>query len=285
MKIPRLAFVAALLTTLATQSFAETCGDICTPEFWETATPQTIETAIKKVDVNTKNYWDETALHHAANLGTPENIKALLNAGADVNAPNKDGSTPLHYAVTVGLPDNTKALLKAGANVNASNSFFWTPLHWAAEGGTPENIKVLLEAGADGTAKNKDGDTPWDLAQLNEKLKDTDAYWKLKDANFQSDHIELNIIGAAVMIDTKFNVRRYIAEYSEETQELIAEYDLALFELSQFQKEFNEPNGNDPMFDCYPIKLENTRFLKGYIIDEPKWDFVKKSYFVEAHGI
>jgi hypothetical protein len=87
------------------------------------------------------------------------------------------------------------------------------------------------------------------------------------------------------MIDTKLNIRRYIAEYSEETEELTAEYDLALFELSQFQKEFNEPNDKDPMVDCYPIKLENIGFLKRYIIDEPDWDFVKKSYFVEAHLI
>ena len=29
--------ITALLVTLATQSFAQTCGDICTEEFWETA--------------------------------------------------------------------------------------------------------------------------------------------------------------------------------------------------------------------------------------------------------
>jgi hypothetical protein len=87
------------------------------------------------------------------------------------------------------------------------------------------------------------------------------------------------------MIDIEFGVRRYIAEYSEETEELIAEHDLTGFELSQFQREFNEPNNEDPMFDCYPIKLENLSFLKTYINDEPEWNFVKKSYFVEAHSI
>ena len=87
------------------------------------------------------------------------------------------------------------------------------------------------------------------------------------------------------MKDTNFGVRRYIAEYSDETEELIAEHDLTGFELSQFQREFNEPNNEDPMYDCYPIKLENLSFLKTYINDEPEWDLVNKSYFVEAHII
>ena len=184
MKILKLTLIAALSCTFGTPSFAQACGEACTPGFWETAAAKEIETAIQKANVNAKNYWNETALHQAANLGTPENIMALLKAGADVNALNKDGSTPLHYAVTAERPENTHALLQAGADVNASNRFFWTPLHWAAAEGSLENIKILLDAGADGTAENKDGDTPWDLAQANENIKDTNAYSQLKDATF-----------------------------------------------------------------------------------------------------
>jgi len=87
------------------------------------------------------------------------------------------------------------------------------------------------------------------------------------------------------MIDSKYKVKRYITEFSEETEELIAEYDLDGFELSKFLNEFNEPHAENPMFDCYPIKSENVSFLKKYIDDVPEWDFVNKSYFVEAHGI
>ncbi len=87
------------------------------------------------------------------------------------------------------------------------------------------------------------------------------------------------------MIDSKYKVKRYITEFSEETEELVAEHDLDGFELLEFQKEFNEPNAEDPMFDCYSIKSENISFLKKYITVEPEWDFVNKSYFVEAHGI
>ncbi len=56
------------------------------------------------------------------------------------------------------------------------------------------------------------------------------------------------------MIDTEFNFRRYIAEYSEVTEELIAEHDLSSFDLKLFQVEFGEPNTENPMLDCYPIK-------------------------------
>jgi len=87
------------------------------------------------------------------------------------------------------------------------------------------------------------------------------------------------------MIDDTFKVRRYITEFCEETEELIAEYDLASFDLAKFQNELNEPNKENPMFDCYPINKENVKFIENYISNNITWDFKKKSYFVEAHAI
>ena len=59
-----------------------------------------------------------------------------------------------------------------------------TPLHWAALHDAPASIQALLAAGADAKAKDKDGETPWALAQENEKLKGTKAYWALNDAQY-----------------------------------------------------------------------------------------------------
>ena len=50
--------------------------------------------------------------------------------------------------------------------------------------GTSANIQALLDAGADAKAKNKEGKTPWDLVQENERLKGTKGYWALNDAQY-----------------------------------------------------------------------------------------------------
>lgn len=80
-------------------------------------------------------------------------------------------------------------------------------------------------------------------------------------------------------------IRRYIAEYSEQNDELIAEYDLTNFDLEKFQKEFGEPDQKNPMFDCYPIKQSNISFIQSYIEIAPVWDFKSKSYFLETEAI
>ncbi len=184
---PRIApFVAALAVVIGTQSFAaDTCGEVCLPSFWRSATPEEISSAIASVDVTARNGFGQTSLLVASALGTPENIATLLDAGADVNARSKIGNTPLHWAVGLGTPENIMTLLDAGADVNARRESGVTPLHLGALGATPETVMLLLEAGADGAAKDDDGKTPWDYAKNNDKLKDTDAYWALNDARYK----------------------------------------------------------------------------------------------------
>jgi hypothetical protein len=87
------------------------------------------------------------------------------------------------------------------------------------------------------------------------------------------------------MIDTKYQVRRYITEFSEIAEKLLAEYELSDFDLEKFQKEFGVLDPENPMFDCYPIKKSNVDFIKNFIHEEVNWDFVDKCYFVEAHTI
>ncbi|MFD2176306.1 DUF7683 domain-containing protein [Veronia pacifica] len=87
------------------------------------------------------------------------------------------------------------------------------------------------------------------------------------------------------MVEAEFTVKRYLTEFSLETEELLAEYDLGSFDLSKFQVEFDEPNTENPMFDCYTIKEKNVEFLREYLTNEPKWDFINRTYFIEAHAI
>ncbi len=84
------------------------------------------------------------------------------------------------------------------------------------------------------------------------------------------------------MIDIKFSIKRYVSEFSNETEELISEYDLETFDLVSFQAEFKEASLENPMVDCFPILETNIRFIESYLDNTPNWDFEKNSYFVEA---
>ena len=94
-----------------------------------------------------------------------------------------------------GTPNNIAALVRAGADVEARTNGK-TALHIAAAIGTPDNIAALLEAGASGSAKDKSGKTPFDLAQSNDssrilfnfdgdRLKGTAVYRELNDAQYK----------------------------------------------------------------------------------------------------
>ena len=142
----------AFLMTLATQAGAE-CGKLCHLSWWKTA--------------------------------TTADLKAELNSGADVMARSDYDETPLHYAAALGTPENIQVLIKAGADVMARSVVGKTPLHEAASMGEDGTIEALLDAGADPKAEDADGKSPWDFAQENEKLKGTKAYWALNDARFK----------------------------------------------------------------------------------------------------
>ena len=94
----------------------------------------------EKLNVNSQNYYKETALHLAINTRDavimhskkkwPFNrctdrytkiIKFLLNMGADVNLQNYDGDTRLHLAARYEMEYIVKVLLHYNADVNITN--------------------------------------------------------------------------------------------------------------------------------------------------------------------
>ena len=75
-------------------------------------------------------------------------------------------------------------LLAAGADLEV-RVLGKTPLHEAAFSGDAEVVTALLAAGADTAAQGPGRKLPIDYAEDNEKLRGTDAYWKLNDARYQ----------------------------------------------------------------------------------------------------
>jgi cytohesin len=145
MRLTHLALATALSLTFGTHTHAQTtCGEICTYDFWEAATPPEISGAIATVGVKGRNEFGSTPLHYAVLQGTLKNFLILLEAGADVNARTEDGLTPLHGAAAHGTPEGIQILLEAGADVNARDEDGGTPLHTAITIGIQENILALL---------------------------------------------------------------------------------------------------------------------------------------------
>ena len=184
---PLFIVVASLLeSTAAGLTSALDCTDWNTEAYFEIATAESVMECVDAgVDLNARNgRMVMTPLHVAASVNDdPAIITALLDAGADLGARNAIGLTPLHYAASNNdNPAIITTLLDAGADLGAQGSEGLTPLHLAASNNDdPAIVTALLDAGADLNAGDAIGRTPWDMAQVNDELRDTDAYWRLSD--------------------------------------------------------------------------------------------------------
>jgi hypothetical protein len=108
-----------------------------------------------------------TLLHSAAEAGTLEYVRLLLEFDANPNALNDGGHTPLERACNASAEAKYNRaevvclLLEFGADVNANGGVKRsTPLHVAARRGSISTAKVLLKYGADIEARDSVGDTP-----------------------------------------------------------------------------------------------------------------------------
>jgi ankyrin repeat protein len=73
-------------------------------------------------------------------------LKALLDRKASADVADDHGITPLMYAAEVGSVDAMRVLIDRGADVNAQNAFGSTALMWSVS--DPSKVRLLLDRGA-----------------------------------------------------------------------------------------------------------------------------------------
>ncbi|XP_028390768.1 uncharacterized protein LOC114515671 isoform X1 [Dendronephthya gigantea] len=145
-----------------------------------------------RADINCKDEFGKTVLHHAVDAGVTDIVKYLVERGADVNgwvnffgsvlhaAISRDKLEIVKYLVENGADVNgkdtvecavldkavskghlamVKYLVEKGASVNSEDSYGWTALHTAVTEGSLEIVVYLVKKGADLTGKDADGRT------------------------------------------------------------------------------------------------------------------------------
>lgn len=129
-----------------------------------------------------------SAMHIAASSSSVALVRLLADHGGNPNLLRKDGHTPFSVAVLAGDVAMAKELAARGANVRGR----WSPqdkipdpveaitlaraeqtaLHLAAIQGLPEMLEFLHSQGAPLDAKNSMGETPFDLADKQERYRE-----------------------------------------------------------------------------------------------------------------
>ncbi|KAI0545222.1 hypothetical protein F4679DRAFT_485269 [Xylaria curta] len=125
------------------------------------------------IDLEQTNAAGSKPLYLAVELGSPDIVALLLQAGADVesfNASSQECSTALQRAVDGDRMEIAELLLKHGADVNSIDPRGRTPLLTAIKNRTPEMVELLLRYGADKEATDRSGSTVFVLAQGSEQI-------------------------------------------------------------------------------------------------------------------
>lgn len=121
-----------------------------------------------KAKTESRTVDGRTALMYAAGWGDANKVRLLLDAGARTDARASDGWTALMFAAARGEVASLRALTEAGADVQATNKWRQTALMAAARTGSLEKVNALLESGAQAGAADLNGDTALTIAAANE---------------------------------------------------------------------------------------------------------------------
>ncbi|NNG16455.1 MAG: ankyrin repeat domain-containing protein [Gemmatimonadales bacterium] len=86
------------------------------------------------------------ALNWAAWYNNVSVIEQLLAAGAEIDGVNNTGFSALHHAAEAGSPDAARMLIARGADPNLTNFAGRAPIQTARANGHDELVEILSEA-------------------------------------------------------------------------------------------------------------------------------------------
>ncbi|XP_077990493.1 uncharacterized protein LOC144444822 [Glandiceps talaboti] len=121
----------------------------------------------RKINLDEKNKFGQTALDVAAGSGSEEITQILVDAGAEINCTRKDGTTPIYMAAQNGHAGVVQVLLDGGARTDMKTDEGDTPMHAASRNGHIEIVKILHTAEGDIHCKTVLGATSLDTASFN----------------------------------------------------------------------------------------------------------------------
>ncbi|EGZ74506.1 ankyrin, partial [Neurospora tetrasperma FGSC 2509] len=117
----------------------------------------------KHADVNLVDSSKRSALHHAAEIGSEDLVRLLLEERADPSLESNSGQIALDYASLYGHDGNTSVvelLLDNGVDINAVDQYKNTALHFAAFGDRVNMAKLLVMRNARLDCPDNGGFTP-----------------------------------------------------------------------------------------------------------------------------
>jgi ankyrin repeat protein/Tol biopolymer transport system component len=96
--------------------------------------------------------------------GLSKLFNTLLSNGANFDLRNSNGGNIIHLAAEGGSVDIIKALIQDESEINKPDRYGWTPLHYAAYNDRKDAVSFLIDNGASTNASDYSGETPYTIS-------------------------------------------------------------------------------------------------------------------------